>query len=277
MHEDVGILSEIVNRRVQLLSILIALIGVGLLFASTPVGNAQYHKSAALLEESGAALFIAGVLAVVWELAGKRAFANEILAKANMARDLADAGIDTVVDSFRDPRVNWNDLFKNACRLDIYVAYGATWRSTQLEPIEKLLSDKEGKLRIVLPDPGDDFVIETLAKRFTMSTADITRTIHEARTFFQHRKDAAKGTVEIYLSKIIPVFTFYRFNNKAVLALYNHRLGKLPVPTIVCDEEGFLFDYITQEFEGILGDERTRRVDEEKSTANPERIQPNHP
>lgn len=274
MPDDVGLLTERVTLRVQLLSIVVALAGLILLYFSTPVDHAGYHKSGALLEETGAALFIAGILAVIWELRGKRAFADEILAKANMARDLAEAGVDSVVANFRDPRVNWINLFKNACRLDIFIAFGTTWRNTQAERIEELLSDKDAKLRIVLPDPDDTHIVDSLATRFRMTKENVKRTIEEARAFFQHRKEKAKGTVEIYFSGIVPVFSFYRFNNKAVFALYNHRVGKEPVPTVICDNEGFLYKYITAEFEGILADGRTRRVDKQVTGDESERAKP---
>src|SRR5436309_3589338 len=194
MPDDVDLLTERVTRRIQLWSILIALAGLVLLYLSTPIDRAGYHKIGALLQESGAALFIAGVLAVIWELGGKRAFADEILAKADMSRDLAEAGVDSVAPSFRDSRVNWNKLFKNACRLDIFVAYGATWRNTQAERIEELLSDADAKLRIVLPDPEDSHIVDTLARRFGgMSNEDMKREIEVARAFFQHQKEKAKG------------------------------------------------------------------------------------
>lgn len=100
--------------------------------------------------------------------------------------------------------------------------------------------------------------------------------IEEARAFFQHQKEKAKGKgeVEIYFSAIVPLFTFYRFNSKAVFALYNHRVGKEPVPTVVCDNEGFLFRYITAEFEGILANKNTRHVDKSETTNEPTRVIP---
>ena len=276
MTSDLNLLKERVNLRVGLWSIFIALTGLGILFLSTPIGKAGYQKSGTLLEEAGAALFIAGILAVIWELGGKRAFADEILAKANMARDLAEAGVDTIVESFKDHRIDWEVLFKNACRLDMFVAWGATWRNTQAEQIEKLLSDADAKLRIALPDPEAPHVVESLAARFTMDNQDIKRMIEEARDFFQRQKEKAggRGKVEIYFTSIIPVFSFYRFNNKAVFALYNHRAGKTPVPTVVCDREGFLFRFLTAEFQGILTDARTRRVDKEEATTEPARLTP---
>src|SRR5207248_11164388 len=98
--------------------------------------------------------------------------------------------------------------------------------------------------------------------RFEMEPDEVKGAIEDAKEFFEHRKKKSKGTVELYFTRILPVFSFYRFNNKVVFALYNHRLGRLPVPSFVCDEEGFLFRYFTDEFEGIRGDEqRTRRID----------------
>jgi hypothetical protein len=273
MADDLGLLIERVTRRIQLVSLLLVIIGLVLMFASSPVHAAGYLKFATLLEESGAAVFISGVLAALWELAGKRAFADEILAKANMSRDLADAGIDVVTHSFQDHRISWEQLFKNACRLDIFIAYGHTWRNTQLERIDKLLSNNDAKLRVILPDPEDDEVVKTLSVRFEMEPNEVKTAIADAKEFFEHRKKRSKGTVEIYFTRVLPMFSFYRFNNKVVFALYNHRLGRLPVPSFVCDEEGFLFQYFTDEFEGIRGDEkRTRRIDNQR--AEPEQIKP---
>src|SRR5262249_21283595 len=131
MADHVRLFVERVTRRVQLLSLCAAILGIGLMFLSPVVSKAGYLKLATLSEESGAAIFISGVLAALWELGGKRAFADEILAKANMSRDLADAGIDLATSSFKDERIQWDQLFKNTCKLDIFVSYAHTWRNTQ--------------------------------------------------------------------------------------------------------------------------------------------------
>src|SRR5579864_1112419 len=101
MWDEVRILKERVDLRIRLWSIGIGLAGLVSVFYSTRLDEKGHHWTGALLQEGGAALFIAGVLAMVWELGGKRAFADEILAKANMARDLAEAGLDTMADSFK--------------------------------------------------------------------------------------------------------------------------------------------------------------------------------
>jgi len=261
MADDLNLLQERVDLRVQSWSIFIGLLGLVMLYVSAPVQAAGYHRSGTLLEESGAALFISGVLAVLWEKAGKRAFADEILAKANMSRDLAEAGIDVVTHSFKDERINWDQLFKNACRLDLFLAYGHTWRNTQSERIDRLLSDPNATIRVVLPDPDDNELVKGLSGRFEMEPEAVKQEIEETKKFFERRIKKARGRVELYFTRIMPLFTFYLFNNKVVFALYNHRSGQQVVPSFICSKEGFMFQFFSDEFEGIRGDTRTTPID----------------
>jgi hypothetical protein len=190
--DHVRLLIERVNLRTLLVSIILAAVGLAALVASRSIDAGGYHKTGVLFQEGGAALFIAMVLAVVWEFAGKRAFADEILAKANMSRDLAEAGIKLATDSFKDERINWDELFRNGCRLDMFVAYASTWRNTQVERIEKFLSEEGARIRIILPDPDDTDVVEGLSKRFETVPDDVRRLIGEAKAFFEYRERKRK-------------------------------------------------------------------------------------
>jgi hypothetical protein len=254
--KNVKDVAERVNLKMLLVSVLIAAIGLALIVLSEPISTYGYHKIGSVVREWGVLMFASVAIAVLWDVAGKRAFADEILAKANMSRDLADAGIDIVTKSFQDRRISWDDLFKNACKLDMFVAYAHTWRNTNIERMDSMLSDKDSRIRIILPDAADEDIVRLLALRFETQPANVKRDIYAAKEFFEHRKKRAKGTVEIYFMSVIPLFSFYRFNNKVVFALYNHRAGRLPVPTFVADEEGFLFKYFTDEFEGMIADAR---------------------
>jgi len=251
------------------------LISLGLLFAYKPVDDWGYHKIGSLLRESGAVLLASVALVVLWDLVGKKAFTDEILAKANMSRDLAEAGIEVVSDTFQNERVAWAELFRCACKLDIFISYGHTWRNTQLERIDKMLSDPDSRVRVVLPDPDDPEIVSALSTRYATQPEDMKQEIFRARAFFQYRKSKAKGTVEIYFARIVPLFSFYRFNNKVVFALYNHRQGRMAVPTFIVNEDGFLFKYFTDEFEGIIGNkDRTRRADSDKTTETKKQSDP---
>jgi hypothetical protein len=98
-----------------------------------------------------------------------------------------------------------------------------------------------------------------------MEVETVKQEISDAIKFFERRKERAKGSIEIYVTKVMPLFTFYRFNSKAVFALYNHRAGQQAVPSFVCDEDGFLFKFLSDEFEGILADPRTRSIETQQA------------
>jgi hypothetical protein len=259
---DLSLLKERLNLRTVLCSFIVGAFGFFLLYLSRPIDDSGYHRTSSLFREGGAVLVATVAIALLWDWVGKRAFADEILAKTNMSRDLSEAGIEIVSSSFQDKRIVWEELFKNACKLDLFISYGHTWRNSQIERIDKLLSDPDARIRVVFPDPDDADVVTALSTRYGLASDDLKKAILDAKSFFEYRKSRAKGSVEIYFTQIVPLLSLYHFNNKVVFALYNHREGRQPVPTFVVDRDGFLFEYFTREIEAIIGDAaRTKRVD----------------
>lgn len=96
---------------------------------------------------------------------GRRAFTDELLDKIGMARNLATAGVTLIAMEFRDTRIDWASMFATSNRLDMWLAYGSTWRNSHRHEIEEFLTHKENLLRIALPNPDDAKVIQTLADR----------------------------------------------------------------------------------------------------------------
>jgi hypothetical protein len=257
MADNLKLVADRVNYRALLLLIPISAVGTGFLFWSQFAEGWHHPIRAVVLREIGVLLFATVALSLLWDLAGKRAFADEILAKANMSRDLAEAGIDVFTADFRDQRIPWPDLFKCSNRLDLFVSYASTWRNIHLSDIERLLSRKDGYVRVILSDPTNDDLLTVLAKRFGKEKDFLKKQIEESIKFWQERNQHSKQNgngkdkVEIYLTDVAPFFTFYLFNTKAVAAFYNHRKGRIPVPAFVCDEGGYMFRYLSEEFEGI--------------------------
>ncbi len=259
MAENLKLVTERVNLRVVLMLIPVTVLGTGFLFWSRFAEAWQHPIRAVVLREIGVFLFVTAALTLLWDIVGKRAFTDEVLAKANMSLDLADAGIEVFTADFRDHHIPWPELFKCANKLDLFVSYASTWRNNHLSYIERLLSRKDGQIRVILSDPNNDELLGVLAKRFGKEKDFLKKQIEESIKFWQernkHSKEAenASDKVKIYLTDVTPFFTFYLFNTKAVAAFYNHRQGRIPVPAFVCDEDGYMFRYLTEEFEGILG------------------------
>lgn len=142
LRDNSKLLSEKVTLRALLLALGIALAGVVILWISISIPQG-YPVWQALARESGALLFITGVITLLWDLYGKRALLDEVLAKAQLSKDIDVAGIDRVMDSFQSRNLDWTPYFDKASTLDIFFAYGHTWRNTHLEDL-KLLAGTVG-------------------------------------------------------------------------------------------------------------------------------------
>lgn len=193
-----------------------------------------------------------GLLTAVWEVVGKRRFASEILEKAKLSADVVDAGLTRVTDQYLED-VAWVDLFQNAKRLDIVVAYARTWRNSQRQRLRSLASTPGSHLRVFLPDPDDSDTMRVFADRFGTDEAGITSTVREAIQDFSSFGGLG-GNVEVWVRKGDAVFSCYRFDSRAVLTLYSHsKQRRTSVPTLVVNG-GKLFKFVKDEIDAIEAD-----------------------
>ncbi len=207
-----------------------------------------------IFQNLGAISLVTVALTFGWELVGKRAFLDEVLAKAQLSRDIKSAGILQITDSFHDKSIDWTSYIKKATNIDIFFAYGKTWRNTYAQELEAVAHKDDAHIKVVLPDPENKETIVELARRFSYEQGDLINLIKEAEEYFENLKpkNGSKGaTLEIWFLPAAPTFTFYRFDHVGVLALYTHRKKRTAVPTFICEQGGSLYNYIRQEFEAM--------------------------
>ncbi len=209
-----------------------------------------------LLRDFGSLLVVTGVFTIIWELVGRRALFDEFWSKAQLAESIRAAGLGHVAESFRT--LDWVSLLRHATRLDIFFSYGRTWRNAHSESLEALLRRPDGRIRVVLPDPDNSEIVSELARRFQQTGEQVATAIREGiASFSSLRTDTAAGErLEIWVVPFAPVFSCYRVDQKAVFALYRHRAGRGPVPAFVVDSGGYLYDFIREEFNVMLGGAR---------------------
>jgi hypothetical protein len=209
----------------------------------------------ALLGQSGGLILATGLLTVAWDLFGRRALADEVLAKAGLSSDIVRAGIVRVTNQYL-AEVEWTSLFRDVNKLDIVVAYGATWRNAHRASIAAVAQRSGARIRVFLPDPDDDQTVAVLAERFNFERADLIGKINEAIRDFRELAVVGGATVEVWLRAGDAVFSCYRFDTKAVLTLYSHgRERRTQVPTFVV-HEGELFDFVYGELSSIAAQSR---------------------
>ena len=255
---DFRVLTERSTLLTVLGTLITAILGVLLLYiAANSKAWAGAESWQTVIRDIGSLLVVSVAVAGLWELFGKRAFRDELLAKAQLAQDVRTAGLVKITDSFlRD--VDWDPVFRNVNKLDIFFAYGQTWRNSHRERL-LAAANRRIRLRVVLPDPGDEKTVSELAKRFNYTKERVIDLIKEAEQDFRQigsKYPASSTTVDIWYLPAAPLFTFYRFDWTAIIAVYSHRLERAAVPALVVESPGKLYDFIRQEFEAMIDEKQ---------------------
>lgn len=256
---------RITNLGSIFLSLVFVVLGVGLIYLTEHYDPWTGMKAfQALTRDFGSLFVVTGAFTILWEVAGRRVLFDEFWSKAQLAESIRAAGLRHIAKSFRT-EVDWPDLFRDTSKLDIFFAYGRTWRNTHAEHLERLISREDSRLRIVMPDPEHLPTMTDLAHRFSMSPEEVAGLVQETTREFQlfrTRIGVNADRVQLWYLPTPPVFTFYRFDRKAVLALYTHRKGREPVPAFVVEAEGYLYDFVRHELDAMIVGEHplARRV-----------------
>jgi hypothetical protein len=215
----------------------------------------------ALARNFGSLLIASVALGLLWQLVGRRAFLDEILAKAGISKELSHAGVLQITDSFH-AAIPWGEMLQNVKKLDLFVAYAQTWRQSHEGELKAVVTRYGTRTRVVLPDPEDESTLLEMAGRFACSRDDARLRVEQAITFFKNLSRVAGqhgATVKIWLYKGVPQFSFYRFDRTAILALYSHRRTRAPVPTIVARMGGTLYNFVREEFHALIDPEGLAR------------------
>src|ERR1039458_9951009 len=136
--ERFKLLAERVNLRLVLTAVVVVVVGGAALLLSglQDVWKSNEHWQI-LLRTLGSSLIVTGGLTMIWNFVAKRAFLEEVLAKAGVAKELQFAGVVQITGAFyRD--VDWAAMFRTVKKLDLFFAYAQTWRHLHTEQLQRL-------------------------------------------------------------------------------------------------------------------------------------------
>lgn len=231
-----------------------AVAGIGLLLLYVAGRDDLWPRTSGLrtlTNAVGGALIVSVALGSLWELVGKRAFTREILETARTSTDVEAAGLIRIGDRYLDDP-NWEQLFGNVRKLDIFVAYARTWRNSNLDRLRDVAGRPDARIRLYLPDPHDQETVRVLADRFNQSVGELTSAISEARREFEALRQDNGADVMVRFRRGDVLFSCYRFDTTAVLTLYSHsRERRGAVPTLVVRNGGSLYQYVRDELKAI--------------------------
>lgn len=231
---------------------IISVVGVALLVLSTVFeGDGGPSAFTVIVRELGGLLVVTGVVSVLWELRGRRAFTAEVLAAAQLSTEVQEAGIRRVANRYRD--LNWDAHLASAQDVDLFFAYAATWRANHATALAQLVRRRSTRLRVVLPDPEDVALITQLAKQFKYSHEKLYGLIKDAQAEFERlgRQAEKTSTVELRWTRRFPIYTYYRFDRTCACVFYAQAYGRTEVPTIEFEQGGSMSAFFHEQFDRL--------------------------
>jgi len=239
-------------------AVALAVVGIILLYVVSLDGFWAGHESLQTVVRDAASLFlVTGTITVIWQLLGKREFQNELFAIARISEEIRSAGIIAYTPSFLR-NIDWDALFAGVRQLDVFFAYGRTWRATHDEELKAIAGRHGATIRVVLPDPLDRPTVNELARRFECNRDELQSLIEAAAQYFRDlgaENHGTGATVGIWFLPAAPTFSFYFFDDVALLAFYTHRRERVPVPAFLLARGGTLYDFLHQEFAAMISEE----------------------
>jgi hypothetical protein len=230
----------------------LVLLGSGLLFLSHVLeGSTGPSPGDTTLREGGALLLVTGALSVLWELRGRRALTDEVLAAADLSSDITKAGLRRIVMRYLD--IEWDSLLNEASEVDLFFVYGQTWRNTHAAGLRRLISREGTRLRVILPDRDNQALMAQLADKFRYTPSELQDHIDNAESDFANlsRQAAPQAAVELRRTSEFPVFTYYRFDRRCFGVLYSQTEGRVEVPTFECEQGGTLSGFFAGQFDAL--------------------------
>ncbi|HEX2688431.1 MAG TPA: hypothetical protein VHN14_17495 [Kofleriaceae bacterium] len=243
------------SRITTLWFVLIALIilGATLLMFYIAVDREEPWKT--ILNNIAGAILTVAVLSIVWEVRGKRLFADEMLELVGLSYDVDRAGIQSATREFH--QINWKQLIGNAKEADIFVSFARTWREAQRQELAAL-AKRADSIRIALPDPENASVMAELARRFKIDATELRGEIVKAKDAYREILQECRQ-LTIYGVPVAPTYTYYRFGDRIIVTFYTHRQEKTTVPTMVFSE-GTFFEFFRDDFNKMLTLQTTRSL-----------------
>lgn len=249
---------KILIQRTTLNSALIAVVfiilGISLLYWSNSP-NYWIGKEPLLfiVRDIGSLCVVSFVFTLIWELVAKRSFTDELLAKAKISQELSSSGLAQI--SFESRDIDWVKLLGEATEVDILFSYGRTWRGAYRQEVHKLAKRKNVRLRILLPNPEEQAILDGLSKRFYTPSQTIQERIYEAKQEFTelHQKNLKEGaSIEVWYISRDPHYAMYRFDNTVVIYLYPYApyyTTGTEGPHFIAKRGGSVYSYVSSQFD----------------------------
>lgn len=155
----------------------------------------------------------------------------------------------------------FEDLIGSSTRMSLYFIHSRRWRENHDAAIKAFLAREGTTLEVFLPDLASHELMFSLSKHFDDGPLIPALLVDAYRYFARLARDYQKPS-HVWLFGLYPTYTFYRFDDRAVMALYSNSAAKKELPAFECTTDSILGRFIDSEIDDLRRECRRRTPEE---------------
>lgn len=155
----------------------------------------------------------------------------------------------------------FEDLIAGSTQMVLYFIHSRRWRENHDAAIKTFMGRPETSLEVFLPDLESHELMYSLSRHFDDGPLIPAMVVDGYRYFARLARDFQKP-VRIWLFSRYPTYSFYRFDERAVIALYSNTIAKKELPALEVVTDGFLGRFLDADIDDLRRECRTRAPDD---------------
>lgn len=175
----------------------------------------------------------------------------------------AQAGI-IRVGPFAGYYQRFEELIASSNRMGLYFIHSRRWRENHDAAIKTFLAREGTSLEVFLPDLESHELMFSLSRHFE-DGPQLPALVVDAYRYFARLAREFKKPAEIWLFSRYPTFSFYQFDERAVIALYSNTAAKKGAPALEVTTESLLGQFLATDIADLKRECRSRAPDDLES------------
>jgi hypothetical protein len=155
----------------------------------------------------------------------------------------------------------FEELIERSSRMVLYFIHSRRWRENHDAAIKAFLGRKGTTMELFLPDLDNHELMFSLSRRFEDGPLTPTLVVDAYKYCARLARDYGKPA-DIWLFSRYPAYSFYQFDERAVIALYSNTVAKKDLPAFEVNTDGLLGRFLATEIDGLKRECRRRAPNE---------------
>jgi len=155
----------------------------------------------------------------------------------------------------------FEDLIGSSSQMILYFIHSRRWRENHAASLKAFLGRENSTLEVFLPDLENHELMYSLSKHFDDGPL-IPSLVIDAYRYFARQSREFQKPIPIWLFGRYPTYSFYRFDERAVIALYSNSAAKKDLPAFEITNDCFLGQFLWADIEDLKRECRRRDPEE---------------